>query len=77
MEFLKTATAMRKAKSNSTNRIKFTFLDFDENDISWNTLYDDAVQLASWFIRRDWTMTTTAIIGRTNKFCCTTFVSRK
>lgn len=71
MEFIKTSTAFRKVKSN----LKFSFLDFDELDLTWSDIYDGGIQLASWMIRRNWTMMPTAIIGRLNKFSSAAFVS--
>lgn len=71
MEFIKTSTAFRKVKSN----LKFSFLDFDELDLTWSDIYDGGIQLASWMIRRNWTMMPTAIIGRFNKFSSSAFVS--
>jgi len=59
-EFLKTATFARKAKT----KLKLSFLDFDEHEIEWNYIYEKSVQLASWMIRRKWTMKSAAIIAR-------------
>ena len=70
-EFLKTATAMRKTKT----KMKVSFLDFDEHDIAWKEIYNEAVQLASWMIRRKWTTAPTALIGRLNRFSSKSFVS--
>lgn len=42
MEFVKSATAMRMAHKKS--KLKMSFMDFEEYDIMWSALYEDAVQ---------------------------------